>query len=81
MTVTFKYYLFLSENLLQVFEHNPLNRMDDHPEGVQSLTNQLLTLLLRVSDVVHDVADDVVVQSEGSLYVSITNVIEKKNKK
>ena len=55
--------------------------MDDHPEGVQSLTNQLLTLLLRVSDVVHDVADDVVVQSEGGLYVSITNVIEKKKKK
>jgi len=41
--------------------------MNHHPEGVQPLTDQLLALFLRVSDVVHDVADDVVVEGEGGL--------------
>ncbi len=66
-------YLFLSKNLLQVLEHDSLNRMDDHPEGVQTLSNQLLTLLLRVSNVVHDVADDVVVEGKGSLDFMLQN--------
>ncbi len=66
-------YLFLSENLLQVLEHDSLNRMDDHPEGVQALSNQLLTLLLRVSNVVHDVTDDVIVEGKGSLDFMLQN--------
>ncbi len=41
--------------------------MNHHPEGVQPLTDQLLALFLRVSDVVHDVADDVVVEGKGGL--------------
>ncbi len=67
MTIVFEDYLFLSENLLQILEHDSLNWMNNHPEGVQPLTDQLLTLFLRVSDVVHDVADDVVVEGEGGL--------------
>ena len=41
--------------------------MDYHPQRGQCLPNQLLTLLLGVPDVEHDVANDVVVEGEGGL--------------
>ena len=60
-------YLFFSQNLLQIFEHDALNRMNCHPEGVQTLANQLLTLLFGMPDVKHDEPDDIVVQRKGRL--------------
>ena len=60
-------YLFFSQNLLQIFEHDAQNRMNCHPEGVQTLANQLLTLLFGMPDVKHDEPDDIVVQRKGRL--------------
>ena len=53
--------------LLSDLEHEPLHRMDDHPESGQGLADQILPLLSRVPHVEHDVADDVVVEGEGGL--------------
>ena len=60
-------YLFLPQDLFQVLEHDSLNRVDCHPEGVQTLANQLLALFFGMSDVEHDETDDVVVKGEGCL--------------
>ena len=60
-------YLLFPEDLLEVFEHDPLHGVNDHPECGQGLPNQLLTLVPGVPDVEHDVPDDVVVEDEGSL--------------
>ena len=60
-------YLLFSQDLFQVFEHDALDRVNHHPEGGKSLPDQLLSLVSWVSDVEHDVTDDVVVEDEGSL--------------
>ena len=60
-------YLFLPQDLFQVLEHDSLNRVDCHPEGVQTLANQLLALFFGMSDVELDETDDVVVKGEGCL--------------
>ena len=72
----FVIYLFFSEDLLQVFEHDSLHRVDHHPEGGECLANQLLAFLLGVSHVKHDVANDVVVKDKGRLLRQLGNKLD-----
>ena len=61
------FYLLFPEDLLEVFEHDSLDGVNDHPQCGQGLPNKLLALVPGVPDVEHDVPDDVVVEYEGSL--------------
>ena len=66
-------YLFFSQYLLQIFQSNALDGMDHHPQQRHRGPNQDFPLLPRGPHVEHDVADEVIVKTEGRLMGKLGN--------